>query len=247
MLQQHEPMAIGSCSSPAGRRRGALVEQARALGDAAEGDEGEALERARRHLDVERAVVACVGGGLASVLSRRTVSASVSMWNDASISDSQACSAAGGSSSTSRRARWSQPLATGVDSAHGAVVPGQEGGVVGGLRRLAALAAQRVGLLTRLDRRPDVVQPPAGRGEALEGVRRRLDGQRRLELHGRLAPVAAQQGVEPGRSPGRGIRRRCLGRQRRLRLVTGWRPSPHRGPGCPSPRRRRRSRCPRRS
>ena len=113
MLQQHEPIAERVVELAAGDRGGALVEQAGALLDPAEADQREALQRPRRHLDVEAAVgpgvlerPRCSGAGRPR---RRCRGGTTPRSGTARRARAQAAA-----SSVSRRARWSQPLATAV-------------------------------------------------------------------------------------------------------------------------------------
>ena len=86
------------------------------------------------------------------------------------------------------------PVGDGVDAPHRSVVPRQEAGVPRRLARLPGLAPQDECALARGDRRVHVVVPPAGHGEALQGLGGLLGLQRPRVVLARLHPVPAAQG-----------------------------------------------------
>ena len=169
MLQQHDPIAIGSYSSPA--VAAAVPSSSRRVpsSHAAEADQREALERPRRHLDVEAAERTRVRGGLGAQSQHR---GRIGVEMERRLDQRQPRVLRRRLEVLHEATGPLQPaVRDGVDAPHRAVVPGEEPGDARRLDGLAALATQDVRALARGDRRVDVVLPPARHREPLERLR----------------------------------------------------------------------------
>ena len=110
----------------------------------------------------------------------------------------KACSGESGCPSSSRRARWSQPLATPSSPRKAALSQAIQTARRAADTTVAAAAVGAIGALARIEHDVREVEPPRRQAETFERFRRFLDRQRPFEGVLRLLPGARLEGHPTG-------------------------------------------------
>jgi hypothetical protein len=174
-----------------GRRRSGLVETRHALGDLALADPRQAIERDRRHLQVDVAELSAERLGLRAALARHR---GVARVDERRLAQRQPAPFPRRAAPLEQPAGPPQPaVANRALAAHCAVVPGERDRDPRRVDRPAGVAIARIRALAAFERQLGLVEEESSPRQSLEGLRRFFPLQRLGEEPLRCLPVGVAQ------------------------------------------------------